>query len=134
MITGQSTQLKSLLPPRFMPRVMDDRCIRCQTCVQQCGWEALYYDPHSDAIKSIDERCTACHMTMRPQYFLDLKRGESILQCESCQRILFYNPPAAIEDLAGEGEARTNPRCQRAGLCRDRGGGCLSRRHRADGR
>jgi len=52
--------------------------------------------------EAVDERCTACHMTMRPQYFLDLKRGESIMQCENCQRILYYNPPAALEDLTGE--------------------------------
>lgn len=52
--------------------------------------------------EAVDERCTACHMTMRPQYYLDLKRGETILHCESCQRILYYNRPVAIEDLTGE--------------------------------
>jgi len=52
--------------------------------------------------EAVDERCTACHMTMRPQYFLDLKRGEAIMQCENCQRILYYNPPATLEDLTGE--------------------------------
>ena len=48
----------------------------------------------------IDGRCTACNIALRPQFFQDLKRGESILNCESCQRILYYNPPQAVEDVA----------------------------------
>ena len=52
--------------------------------------------------EAVDGRCTACYMTMRPQHFLDLKKGDTVLLCENCQRILFYNPPATVEDLAGE--------------------------------
>ena len=52
--------------------------------------------------EAVDGRCTACYMTMRPQYYLDLKRADKILQCENCQRILFYNPPVAVEELNGE--------------------------------
>jgi predicted nucleic acid-binding Zn-ribbon protein len=48
----------------------------------------------------IDGRCTACHIALRPQFFQDLKRGESIMSCESCQRMLYYNPPQSMEDLA----------------------------------
>jgi hypothetical protein len=29
-----------------------------------------------------------------------VKRTESILFCESCQRILYYNPPQSFDDLA----------------------------------
>jgi len=50
----------------------------------------------------VDGRCTVCNMAMRLQYFQDLKRGEQILSCESCQRIVYYNPPVAVEDLARE--------------------------------
>ena len=46
----------------------------------------------------VDGRCTACNIGLRLQYFQDLKRGESILSCESCQRILYYNPPQHMED------------------------------------
>ena len=31
----------------------------------------------------------------------DLKHGESILSCESCQRILYYNGPQAVEVFDG---------------------------------
>ena len=52
--------------------------------------------------EAVDGRCTACNMTMRLQFFQDLKMGDQIMACESCQRILYYNPPAALEDLTGE--------------------------------
>ncbi len=52
--------------------------------------------------EAVDGRCSACHMAMRLQFFQDLKRGDQVMSCESCSRILFYNPPAAIEDLTGE--------------------------------
>jgi hypothetical protein len=47
----------------------------------------------------VDGRCTACHIVVRPQLFQDLKRGEKILMCESCQRMLYYNPPQSVEDV-----------------------------------
>jgi predicted nucleic acid-binding Zn-ribbon protein len=49
----------------------------------------------------VDGRCTACQIVLRLQYFQDLKRGESILSCESCQRILYYNPPQSFEEFEG---------------------------------
>jgi hypothetical protein len=46
-------------------------------------------------------------MALRPQHFQDVKHTESILFCESCQRILYYNPPQAFDDLAaGDGGTR----------------------------
>jgi predicted nucleic acid-binding Zn-ribbon protein len=36
-----------------------------------------------------DELCTACHVRIRPQVYADLLRSESILACDSCNRILF---------------------------------------------
>jgi predicted nucleic acid-binding Zn-ribbon protein len=54
----------------------------------------------------VEGRCTVCYMVLRPQYFQDVKRTETILFCESCQRILYYNPPQAFDDLAG-GEGGT---------------------------
>ena len=52
--------------------------------------------------EAVDGRCSACHMAMRLQYFQDLKRGDQVLTCESCNRILYYNPPAAEEDFTGQ--------------------------------
>jgi predicted nucleic acid-binding Zn-ribbon protein len=50
--------------------------------------------------EAIDGRCTVCNMLLRLQYYQDLRKGDQILFCESCQRILYYNPPVAVEDLA----------------------------------
>jgi uncharacterized protein len=52
--------------------------------------------------EAADGRCTACQMAMRPQFFQELKRGDQVMACESCLRILYYNPPAKFEDLTGE--------------------------------
>jgi predicted nucleic acid-binding Zn-ribbon protein len=51
--------------------------------------------------EAIDGRCSVCHMALRPQFFQDLKKGEQVMQCESCSRILYYNPPVSIEELTG---------------------------------
>ena len=35
-----------------------------------------------------DERCTQCHMKLRPQMFVDLKKNDDIVECPQCSRIL----------------------------------------------
>lgn len=34
--------------------------------------------------------CNGCHMNILPQQFIDLQKGEEILQCPHCQRILYW--------------------------------------------
>jgi predicted nucleic acid-binding Zn-ribbon protein len=34
---------------------------------------------------------------LRPQYFQELRHAEKIFFCESCGRILIYNPPVSLE-------------------------------------
>jgi len=48
--------------------------------------------------EAVEDRCQACNMTMRPQFFQDLKKGDQILLCECCHSILYYNPPVVAED------------------------------------
>ncbi len=36
--------------------------------------------------------CTICQVRLRPQVFNDVLRNDSIIQCESCQRILYSAP------------------------------------------
>jgi predicted nucleic acid-binding Zn-ribbon protein len=51
----------------------------------------------------LEGRCSACNISIRPQLFQDLRKGEQLMSCESCQRILYYHPPAtSLEDLTGE--------------------------------
>jgi len=42
-----------------------------------------------------DGGCTVCHVRMRPQMFNEVRRAESLIQCESCLRILYYVPQDA---------------------------------------
>ena len=44
-------------------------------------------------------RCDACQIALRPQFFQDLRKGEQIMFCESCGRILTYNP---VIDVASD--------------------------------
>jgi uncharacterized protein len=44
-----------------------------------------------------DGMCLLCHMKLRPQMFMDLKRNDEIVQCPSCSRIVYYEPPAPVE-------------------------------------
>ena len=37
-----------------------------------------------------DGVCFGCHMNILPQQFIDLQKGEEILQCPHCQRILYW--------------------------------------------
>lgn len=34
--------------------------------------------------------CSACFMTLRPQVMADVRRGEEIITCDNCNRILYY--------------------------------------------
>lgn len=53
-------------------------------------------------------RCSVCNISLRLQYFQDLKKSEEIMVCESCQRILYYNPPQSFEDVAGQQGTRVS--------------------------
>jgi predicted nucleic acid-binding Zn-ribbon protein len=45
-----------------------------------------------------DGLCTICHVRLRPQVFNEVRKNESIIQCDSCRRILYF---------AGTAEAST---------------------------
>jgi len=50
------------------------------------------------AVAEVKEgRCSACQILLRPQFFQDLRNGGEMMFCESCGRILFYNPPVSFE-------------------------------------
>ena len=40
-----------------------------------------------------DGLCSVCHVRLRPQVFQRVRQNDSIIQCDSCQRILYYIPP-----------------------------------------
>lgn len=52
--------------------------------------------------EAVNGRCSKCNITLRPQFMQELRRGDSLMYCESCKRILYYNPPQSFEDLVPE--------------------------------
>jgi len=40
-----------------------------------------------------DGLCSVCHVRLRPQVFQLVRQNDTIIQCDSCQRILYYVPP-----------------------------------------
>jgi predicted nucleic acid-binding Zn-ribbon protein len=40
-----------------------------------------------------DGLCTVCHVRLRPQVFNEVRRNDSVIQCDSCTRILFFASP-----------------------------------------
>lgn len=52
--------------------------------------------------EAVDGRCTACQMSLRLQFLQDLRKSQKVMNCESCGRILYLNPPTTLEDLTGE--------------------------------
>jgi uncharacterized protein len=50
--------------------------------------------------EAVDGRCSMCHISLRPQFSQELKRGDKIMTCESCNRMLYYNKPVSFEELS----------------------------------
>ncbi|HUO15863.1 MAG TPA: C4-type zinc ribbon domain-containing protein [Verrucomicrobiae bacterium] len=39
-----------------------------------------------------DQKCTACQVMLRPQVYNDIRSGQQIVYCDSCQRVLYFDP------------------------------------------
>jgi len=56
-----------------------------------------------------DQKCMACFVMVRPQIWQDIRTNEQIITCNSCGRILYYDPasePAAPEPVKKKTKAR----------------------------
>jgi predicted nucleic acid-binding Zn-ribbon protein len=47
--------------------------------------------------------CTICHVRLRPQVFNTVLRNDAIIQCDHCNRILYYVPMPAAASAAPDG-------------------------------
>ncbi len=54
-------------------------------------------------VEARDGRCAWCQVRLRPQLYNNIRLNESLIQCESCQRILYFDtrPDAAEQGAAG---------------------------------
>ena len=53
----------------------------------------------------VNGSCSACFMALRPQMQVEVRRGEQIITCESCTRILYIAPATSSAAAATEGQA-----------------------------
>ena len=63
-----------------------------------------------------DHKCMGCQVMLRPQTYNEVRNGEQLMYCDSCQRVLYYNPanePKAeptAEPAAGHARRRPRPK------------------------
>jgi uncharacterized protein len=54
-----------------------------------------------------NQKCMACQVMLRPQTYNDVRSGQQTVVCDSCQRILYFNP---ADELADQKPSTTRPR------------------------
>ncbi len=54
-----------------------------------------------------DHKCVACQVMLRAQTYNDVRSGQQIVICDSCQRILYFNP---AEELVEQKPTVTRPK------------------------
>jgi glutamate synthase domain-containing protein 2 len=92
--------MKTYLPTKFIIERDPERCIQCQVCVNQCTFDAHYYDPEDNVVRSRDENCVGCHrcVVFCPTEALTIRR--SLLDYREN-----YNwRPEVIEDIIKQAE------------------------------
>jgi len=61
-----------------------------------------------------EQKCMGCQVMLRPQTYNEGKNGEKIMVCESCQRIVYYNPANEVkpeqEVVTVTGRKRARPK------------------------
>src|SRR5271165_905381 len=45
-----------------------------------------------------DHKCTACQVMLRPQTYNEIRSGLQLVYCDSCQRVLYFNPKEELVD------------------------------------
>ncbi len=92
--------MKTYLPTKFIIERDPERCIQCQVCVNQCTFDAHYYDAEDNMVRSREENCVGCHrcVVFCPTGALTIRR--SLLDYREN-----YNwRPEVIEDIIKQAE------------------------------
>jgi uncharacterized protein len=55
--------------------------------------------------EAADGHCTVCHVRLRPQVYNTIRRNDSIVHCDSCQRILYFT---GVHERSAAGQAAAN--------------------------
>jgi len=93
--------MKTYLPAKFMVERDEERCIRCEVCVNQCSFENHYLDTDEKQIKSLADGCIGCHrcVTFCPTDAINIRRSQLEYRDN-------YNwRPEVIEDILKQAES-----------------------------
>ena len=99
-VEKQRAEKRTAEDKEFLRQAMEERKTAAEGISPQllAHYERIRKRWHGIVIAdATDGRCAACQMKLRPQYFQELRRADRICFCESCGRILFYNPPVNLE-------------------------------------
>ena len=71
--------------------------------------EAVKRYPDSAVVEAKNGTCTGCRMVLPPQEFANVRKGEQIINCINCRRIMFFavqedQPAETPEELKPEGK------------------------------
>jgi hypothetical protein len=50
----------------------------------------------------MDHKCMGCQVMLRPQTYNDVRTGQQTVVCDSCQRVLYFNPANEMQALEPE--------------------------------
>ena len=59
-----------------------------------------------------DHKCMGCQVMLRPQTYNEVRNGEKLMYCDSCQRVLYFDPANELtpEQAVEQAHARRRPR------------------------
>lgn len=92
--------MKSYLAPKFLIDRDRSRCIDCEVCVRQCGYDVHYFDEDLQQVCSREEDCVACHrcVTFCPTHALSIRNVPRTYRDNANWR------PEHIEDIIKQAE------------------------------
>ena len=78
--------------------VPDDQPRAPSSCSSACSRP----DKASPSHRPLDGHCSICHVRLRPQVYNTILRNEDIVQCDHCQRVLYF---AGVRQRSAAGQA-----------------------------
>jgi predicted nucleic acid-binding Zn-ribbon protein len=89
----EALQARSALMTSLQPRLLElfDQVSRMRKGVAICS-------------ATRDGLCSVCNVRLRPPVFQQVRHNDTIIQCESCQRILYYAAPATPAEPAPQNQ------------------------------
>lgn len=57
-----------------------------------------------------DQKCMGCQVMLRPQTYNEVRAGDHVVYCDSCQRVLYFNPANEVVVERALQPARRRPR------------------------